>query len=362
MIVFSKGQGVLMVDYLKEEEKFWCRNLWEEAFPEDSKEFVNYYFKEKLKDNRILALKEGEKIDAMIHLNPYLLNVRNFQWNVDYLVGVATDKKKRHRGYMRQLLHRMMADMSQEKVPFCFLMPADEAIYRPFGFTFIFRKPIFKPGKKWGLEGQKVVSWTEFIQKEDITSKVAWWMNDWLKSRYEVYGIRDKTYVERLMDEIASEDGCFELLYEGDSLVAMRSFWGREKREERLLYGNSPYVEEEKELGKPSIMARIISAESFVRVIRLRNLKNGVYKKVIPLSLTDPLIPKNQGKWLWHLTGETSWLEKISEDVDRNGEEILALTIEEFTSWLFGYDVPLGAACYKDLVECIDGVFLDEIV
>ena len=142
----------------------------------------------------------------------------------------------------------------------------------------------------------------------------------------------------------------------------MRSFWGREKREERLLYGNSPYVEEEKELGKPSIMARIISAESFVRVIRLRNLKNGVYKKVIPLSLTDPLIPKNQGKWLWHLTGETSWLEKISEDVDRNGEEILALTIEEFTSWLFGYDVPLGAACYKDLVECIDGVFLDEIV
>ncbi len=181
MIVFSKGQGVLMVDYLKEEEKFWCRNLWEEAFPEDSKEFVNYYFKEKLKDNRILALKEGEKIDAMIHLNPYLLNVRNLQWNVDYLVGVATDKKKRHRGYMSQLLHRMMADMSQEKVPFCFLMPADEAIYRPFGFTFIFRKPIFKPGKKWGLEGQKVVSWTEFIQKEDITSKVAWWMNDWLK-------------------------------------------------------------------------------------------------------------------------------------------------------------------------------------
>ena len=51
-----------MVDYLKEEEKFWCRNLWEEAFPEDSKEFVNYYFKEKLKDNRILALKEGEKL------------------------------------------------------------------------------------------------------------------------------------------------------------------------------------------------------------------------------------------------------------------------------------------------------------
>ena len=152
-----------MIVYLTGDEKQSCRKLWEEAFPEDSREFGDYYFREKLKDNRILALVEeaeeeqlgiqeikarrtGEtklsgNVQAMLHRNPYRLMVCGQQWQVDYLVGVATRKERRHRGYMRQLLLRMMDDMRREGMPFCFLMPADEAIYRPFGFTFIFRQP-----------------------------------------------------------------------------------------------------------------------------------------------------------------------------------------------------------------------------
>ena len=47
--------------YLKQEEKKRCRKLWEEAFPEDSQAFDDYYFAEKLKDNRILAEEEDGK-------------------------------------------------------------------------------------------------------------------------------------------------------------------------------------------------------------------------------------------------------------------------------------------------------------
>ncbi len=351
-----------MIDYLKQEEKFWCRRLWEEAFPEDSKEFVDYYFKEKLKDNRILALREGERVYGMIHLNPYLLNVRNLQWKVDYLVGIATDKERRHRGYMRSLLQKMMADMVQNKVPFCFLMPADEAIYRPFGFTFIFRQPVFTPGEGWGKEGQKLISWAELGNREAAFYEVAEWMNGWLKKHYEVYGIRNPDYVERLMEELASEDGGFDLLYEEEQIKAMRSFWGREKKEQRLLYGDFPYVEEKKEPGKSAIMARVISLEAFVKVIRLKNMGDGISERVIPLLVSDSLIRENQGHWMWHLNQETSWLEKVSEDKDWDGEQFLSLTIEELTSWLFGYNVPKAAEPYEYLVECLHGVFLDEIV
>lgn len=45
---------------------------------------------------------------------------------------------------MREVLTRMMQDMYEEKMPFCFLMPADERIYLPFDFTYIFDQPHWK--------------------------------------------------------------------------------------------------------------------------------------------------------------------------------------------------------------------------
>ena len=44
---------------------------------------------------------------------------------------------------MRSILKKMLEDMNQDHVPFTFLMPADEAIYRPFQFAFIYRQPNF---------------------------------------------------------------------------------------------------------------------------------------------------------------------------------------------------------------------------
>ena len=44
-----------MIRYLETEEKGRCLELWREAFPEDSTEFCDYYFKEKMKDNKVLV-------------------------------------------------------------------------------------------------------------------------------------------------------------------------------------------------------------------------------------------------------------------------------------------------------------------
>ena len=41
-----------MIRYLTEEERRLSRDLWEEAFPEDSRSFDDYYFSEKIKENR----------------------------------------------------------------------------------------------------------------------------------------------------------------------------------------------------------------------------------------------------------------------------------------------------------------------
>ena len=58
----------------------------------------------------------------------------------DYIVAVATEESQRGKGYMREVLTRALRDMNLEGRPFTFLMPAAEAIYRPFDFRFIWKR------------------------------------------------------------------------------------------------------------------------------------------------------------------------------------------------------------------------------
>lgn len=367
-----------MERYLKGQEKLESRDLWEEAFPEDSKAFDDYYFDDKLKDNRILAIEENGRIQSMIQLNPYLLQVAGRRWRTDYLVGVATRKDKRHQGYMRRLLARMMADMRAEGMPFCFLMPADEAIYLPFGFTFIFRQPHWRLKKGLDLERRPLLPWgtqDDTVGKRRYLAEMASWMQAWLEQRYQVFAVRDEAYLRRLLKEIASEKGTLDVLYEGDKQVGMISEWGINEREQRLLYGEAPFVEEEKE-ASPAIMARIITVEEFVKVIRLqKDVKAD--EVTIHLRIEDPLVAENDGSWIWHLTHETSWLEKYDvQKCDMHACDVqecdvqecdaqdldLTLKIEDLTAWLFGYRVPEAAKSWRSAVKTLDRVFLDEVV
>ena len=81
-------------------EKLNTRKLYEEVFSEDSKDFVDYYYEEKVKDNQIYVVEEDGEIQAMLHLNPYELAVNGSRKDVNYIVAVATRKSYRKRGFM----------------------------------------------------------------------------------------------------------------------------------------------------------------------------------------------------------------------------------------------------------------------
>ena len=66
--------------YLSREEKGLTKKLYREAFPEDSDQFMDYYYAEKASSdddnsNEILVCEDGKEIVAMSHLNPYLVRL-----------------------------------------------------------------------------------------------------------------------------------------------------------------------------------------------------------------------------------------------------------------------------------------------
>lgn len=344
-----------MIGYLNEEEKKRSEILWKQAFPEDSESFDRYYFSEKMRENRVLAKTEGTELVSMAHLNPYLVQAGVCVWRSDYIVGVATHRDKRHRGYMREVLTRMMQDMYEEKMPFCFLMPADERIYLPFDFTYIFDQP------HWKLKEGTPLERVSLEECGKTPAELATFMGNWLSDRYEVYCKRDEAYVNMLLKELDSENGETNLLYHGTRLVGMESQWGIDKKEQRLLYCEPEYVEEEKE-ASPAIMARIICMERFVEAVRLKE-SCPEEEITVRLAVEDKFLPQNHGSYLWHLNHKGSCLEKVSGEVlqQDGAEDCPVIPVSRLTAWLFGYSRACGAE-WMNKVKTLEGVFLDEVV
>lgn len=119
------------------------RPLWEEVFYEDSVQFTDYYFENKAEKNIGYVIGQAP-YDAMMFRTPYTIQIGGIQKKISYIVGVATRKECRHRGYMRELLMYSFREMYQEKNPFTFLMPANPAIYEPFDFKYVYERDVWK--------------------------------------------------------------------------------------------------------------------------------------------------------------------------------------------------------------------------
>ena len=56
-----------MIRYLDNQEKGRTKDLWREAFPEDSEDFLDYYDQEKMSINQVLVREEDGVIQSMLH-------------------------------------------------------------------------------------------------------------------------------------------------------------------------------------------------------------------------------------------------------------------------------------------------------
>lgn len=198
---------------LRQEEHIKTRKLWEEIFTEDTPEFLDYYYSAKTKNNEIYVIEEDDKIVSMLHLNPYQMRIGGKWYQTHYIVAVATDEQYRKRGYMAALLKHAMKVMTDRGEPFTFLMPASEAIYKPFGFEFIYEQ------KRGEITGRRSLdkSLEMCFAKEEDCELIAEFANSFLK-KCDVVTWRDADYYKILLAEQASENGGILLAKRGGVL------------------------------------------------------------------------------------------------------------------------------------------------
>ena len=399
-----------VIRYLPDEEKNRTRALWERIFAEDSERFLDYYYHIKTADNEILVLERDGEILSMLQLNPYRLQLGAAQVEAAYVIAVATDGRYRHQGMMARLLRRAMQDRQEKEQPFLFLMPAAEAIYRPFGFRFIYRQQSMTgvpgvpddaepltpvedhspvkaglPQKPDGWKGS-TEAWKLSPVAEDELEAAARFAEDQLSRRHiRVRTIRDRYYYHVLKKECQAENGnlCW-MLQDGrrQGLVAYTYEEAVEVREpllpepERLeealngcfgsfhrpLYvsGIVPGKEQngvQKTEGKPESgkwKQEPVCPVIMARALDLSVLTAGV-RAACPVSLVldleDGILPDNTGRFLWQVSELESCWEKLPVFGESGKAPVLRASVDEFVQLLFPGGEPAVSAALLERME-----------
>lgn len=358
------------------------RTLYEEAFYEDSREFVDYYYQYKALENEIYAVVEagGEnafKILSMLHLNPYKLTIFGEERDCHYIVAVATDRQYRHQGLMSSLIKESLQDMYRRREPFTFLMPAAEAIYTPFGFRMfgIQNKAVWEPSRQHipgadqpaGQPGMDESSRQPACQRTECrvrkagvedAGRLAGFVQRYLVSGYDIFASRDERYYRRLIKELECEEGSIVLVERegkitGSFLAAGDVQAGQEKDEAEVReiiaspeclhempgvirswepgYSRiklSAFQEElalwfQKEGGwqaeeSPLMMGRIVHLETMIESMRSEK------EETFYIEVTDHILPGNSGAFYCRFGREGGECCRVSaKEAQDNGAEKL---------------------------------------
>lgn len=371
----SKGLKMEMVKKLEKQEKMSTRSLWEEIFSEDTKEFLDYYYQEKIKENEILGIYEKGQLVSMLHLNPYKLSFHGEIINSDYIVAVATKEEYRHQGKMAELLKNAFEMTKEKKHPFVFLMPAKEAIYRPFGFETVYwcQDYCIQKKEQWKEERENHIIIEEISgncpdKVEQLINELLEYSNKILKEKYQMYAVRDFAYYEMLLKEQESQKGtivigrkkesgeicgyCF-ITKEGETelrevvahkevefqwIQALVKKYGNNQK--LTITGTALNLSEWKEGSKfPCIMVRITDLEAFLELVPLTQEDKLWIFKHKKMYVVDRIFPQNTG--VYRLTiiespkGDYLKAEKVKEPSKGRFTIDFAINIEEIQKKVF---------------------------
>lgn len=370
------GMGITSGKAAKAVENQRARKLYEEIFDEDSPAFVDYYFRVKAAENEIFVVEnEKQEILATLHLNPYKMMFCGEKVKTNYIVAVATRADCRHQGMMRSLLQASLQEMYRREETFTWLMPAAEAIYRPFGFRFIYEKNKMtvtadvlrraETDENWQIHSDQEVSgdiFCEEAKKEDL-AELACFAEKQLSKLAEVYTVHDIAYFEQRMQEVECEGGSLILIRKEKEICGYflalkkdREAWEIvvedavqkkafpavlhwfEASEEKCTFTAFPQIWEQYAQSEnvPAIMGRIVHLERFVCCLKIK--KEQEWK----IRLTDSLIPENNGYFIIKTGIEGGSLIRVENLSEKEKKMFCSMDIGQLTEELFRLPVFLN--------------------
>ncbi len=354
-----QGQKMETVERLTRQEALLTKKMWSEIFYEDSDQFTDYYYEEKMGHNIGYGLKEDGALRSMLFLTPYTGAVyapgrdgeRFRDVSLSYIVGVGTGQAYRRRGYMGRLLRAALMDLHRGRQPFTFLMPADPAIYTPYQFRYIYDRPAFcvsrrerqeisgrsdAPAARGGGEDAPDRKIRVRAMEEGEAEQLAAFANQELERRFQLFLRRDGAYYKRQQKESRAMNGDVYLWKEAGEIAGFYLYakeGGVEEIQEAMVREDLTGKEllHISQKVRPILMGRITNVCSMLSLLRLRG---SVRAEEITLCfrLQDALICEHNATFLWTVGKKESTI-TVSDEEERAEARI---EIGALTEFVFG--------------------------
>ena len=173
------------------------RFLWEKIFKEDSQTFVDYYYFIRTKENVIYVVEEDGAIRSMLQKNPYWMKLEDSVFDSEYIVGVATEKEYRSRGYFRYIYHQKQMELDSD--------------------VFFALKRDKKTGEKESRDRGRQERVTRDAELGDA-ERIAAFFEKNESPKWAVCTVRDSVYYQTKILEQQSESGGVRLIFEEKDL------------------------------------------------------------------------------------------------------------------------------------------------
>ncbi len=320
-------------------------------------EIFGYY-----RDTNLLATAGSYKFNMFIRDNLY---------DCAGIAYVMTHPAERRRGYVKELMHKIIIDRKNQGFPIAALWPFDHDFYQKFGFASAEKSInyVFKPGdikSKFKLdENIKVADITEkkdYLPLKQIAENVsnrytrvigdkdAWALRGWLAGKFKIY------LLERNDIPIAYVSLKFVKKGEWDHNISVMDFSYIDIQAKYSLLGflrnfsadiskismSLPIQEEiESYLDGVKDDHKFNQWPSMIRILDIKKCFEQVdyhpsINEELIFQVEDKILSENTGIWKLQISNEKCNVSKIDKE-EIIKEEILELTINQLSQILIGY-------------------------
>ena len=194
------------------------RRLWREAFG-DTECYMDFYFKTKAGRSKIFTDHENQELASMAFFTPYQGFFRQEIQQVEYIVGVATAEKYRHRHRMKKLLERAIVDRQRDGIELVFLSPENPKVYESLGFIPVYDR-VTTRAEGAGEKRFEVLLWRELSGRRKET--ISCWADRRLQEEgFELYLEHSPMYYDEVDRELQALGGELVTFWENDVPAAV---------------------------------------------------------------------------------------------------------------------------------------------
>ncbi len=126
-----------MIRIARDSDKETVEEMWLQCFPQESKDYIRYFFDEVYTNKNTWVQWEGEHIvsSAQRYQHEMMLNGKVLATSM--IVGVATMEEFRNQGYMRNMMEVMLDACAHQEL-ITLIQAYDTHLYIPYGFEMVY--------------------------------------------------------------------------------------------------------------------------------------------------------------------------------------------------------------------------------